>query len=254
MSQQDPNVYNLKYFGNAPFWDGAGQSPWRTLLMPLANPAEFLGFGGYGPSDTVHFVVRGRVREHLGNFISRMEEAGASVELYQRVPLPWPLVRRYLSDDPFQGLETDPPPPNPGSVTLGGGAELATASSTSSPSLATYTPSWPQDSFEQQTFIMPLPGQLEFLALGVCKKVVEPPETGTGNVFVFAGRGEVGTHLGDFLVRMRQAGNTVKFCDWPSLDFLQRYVTEYYPEAYEQRSQPPSNGQPSGGTSTLLAA
>jgi hypothetical protein len=53
----------------------------------------------------------------------------------------------------------------------------------------------------------------------------------------------VGTHLGDFVVRMRQAGNIVMLGAWPSEDFLQNFAYRNYLETWQQLSLPPSTGE-----------
>jgi hypothetical protein len=248
MSQQEPAFYNLEFYGDALFWEGAGNDTRRAFLMPLSNPAEFVAFGVFGPSKTVHFVARGRVQDHLGSFLASMQQAEAGVELYERVPLPWPLVKRYTSDDPFEGTETDPPKgtTNGGRIYYAGGA--------GKDQLNTYleitaTPTWPSGTNlttdTRKVFIMPLPGQGEFLALGVCSA----PEQNVDR-FVFMAQAGVGEHLDGFIARMKQASASVVLCDWPPLSYLQKYVATAFQEAYQLRSIPPSDGV----TSTLKAA
>jgi hypothetical protein len=225
MSQQEPTFYNLKFSGDAPFWAGAEELTRRTFLMPLSNPAEFLAFGVVGPSSTVLFVARGRVREDLGRFLATMAQAGASTELYKRVPLPWPLVKRYTSDDPYGGPETEGPrdPPVTGVLVYGGGADPSLAGTSQD---LVQSPEWPaeEDFFSaRQVFVLPLAGGEDFLALGVCR---EPDR------FVFVARGRVGTQREDFIARMQQAGVHVEPCDWPPLDFLQQFVNQHYTGAF----------------------
>jgi hypothetical protein len=250
-SHQEPAVYNLEYFGDALFWEGAGDSRRRALLMPLSNPSEFLAFGVFGSSDTVHFVARGRVREHLGDFIARMAEAAASVELYERVPLPWSLVKRYTSDDPFDGEEVTPPKEssNGGRIALPGGMGAPTGN----PVILSISenPIWPSplDGATREVFIMSLPGHETFLAMGVCT-----PPAPAQSQFVFVATGQVAGDLGDFIARMKQAGASVKLCDWPPLSILQQYVTTAYPGAFTERSTAPSNGKSTVPTSQQVAA
>ncbi|OJH38336.1 hypothetical protein [Cystobacter ferrugineus] len=247
--EQEPAVYNLEFFGDAPFWTGAEERSRRTLLMPLPNPAEFLAFGVSGPSNTVLFVARGRVREHLGDFLSRMEQASASVALYERVPLPWPFVKRYLSDDPFEGRETESPKgsTDAGFMSYAGGAGALWEGPSVDISME---PTWPEQYHSsRKVFIMPLPGHEEFLAMGVCSS---EPEPGL-DLFVFEARGRVAEHLDGFISRMKQSGVKVKLCDWPTLDYLCKRVATAYPEALAQRSIPPATGLSTSGTSPQVA-
>jgi hypothetical protein len=226
MSQQEPSFYNLEFFGDAAFWEGAGDVTRRAFLMPLSNPAEFVAFGVFGTSDTVHFVARGRVGEHLGDFLKRMEEAGASATLYARVPLPWPLVKRYTSDKPYENHETEGPEgsSNEG-LTYGGGAEPGYKFTSTNIS---QDPIWPAnaDSSTRKVFVLPLsePDGLKFLALGVCYRSVTPE----GYLFVFEAKGSAGAQRTDFINRMQQAGVSVEECTWPSLVFLQTHLDKNY--------------------------
>jgi hypothetical protein len=115
--------YSLKTTGDVDFWGQAGDSARRTLIMPLSNPREFIAFGVLAPSNEVPFVARGEVLAHMGPFLGRMAQAGASAELYARVPLPGSIVNRYIKDDPHDQKEADRPPPAPnltGNVTVAG--------------------------------------------------------------------------------------------------------------------------------------
>jgi|GEM_PF-2054129 len=223
MSQHEPAFYNLEFFGDAAFWEGAGDAPRRTFLMPLANPAEFLAFGVFGPSTTVHFVARGRVQDHLGDFLASMRQAGATTELYERVPLPWPLVKRYASDDPFEGTDTDPPKntTNGGRISYAGGA--GTTLWNSEPLDIAQQPQWPKQATTREAYILPLSGGTEFLALGVSR---------APDWFIFVGRGTAGAQCEDFINRMQQAGVRVERSNWPPLVFLRTYLTQKYPNEF----------------------
>ena len=217
MSQQEPAFYNLEFFGDAAFWNGAGDVSRRTFLMPLSNPAEFLAFGVVGPSTTVHFVARGRVREHLGEFITRMVRDGATVELYARPPLPWHLVKRYASDEPYESVGTDGPrdPPVNGFMGYGGGAAPSSLlpEPISSGSLA-----WPSGTeTTRKVVIMPANNGTEFLAFGVCS---------SPDLFVFLARGWMGEPLASFTERVTRSNASVERCDWPSQSYLQAYITK----------------------------
>jgi hypothetical protein len=133
---KQPEFYSLEFHGDVDFWGQTGDATRRTFLMPLSTPAEFLAFGVLGPSNEVLFVARGRVRDHLGDFIVRMVQAGASVELYARAPLPGHILNDYIKDNPHEQKETDNPPPLPnweqGTVVLRSGYEMTLQDSTPS--------------------------------------------------------------------------------------------------------------------------
>jgi hypothetical protein len=226
MSQQEPAFYNLEFDGEAPFWDGAGDVSRRTFVMPLSNPVEFLAFGVVGPATTVHFVARGRMGEQLGEFSTRMARAGAALELYARPPLPWHLVKRYTSDEPYESMETEGPKPPPinGIVAYGGGADEEQRLVQTEP-LGGACPSWPRDATSNRSvIIIPVPDcDEDFLAFGVCTL----PDR-----FVFAVRGRVVEDLGTFIDQMTEAGATVDLVDWPSLPFLQAYLYEQAPHLF----------------------
>ncbi|MBZ4414972.1 hypothetical protein [Myxococcus sp. RHSTA-1-4] len=212
MSQQEPAFYNLEFFGDAPFWNGAGDAARRTFLMPLPNPAEFLAFGVVGPSSTVHFVARGRALEHLGEFTARMAQAGATVELYARPPLPWPLVKRYTSDEPYESGETDGPKPPPinGLMGYGGGA---TEEYSLTRSITTENVGWPSETTRK--VVVMKPNDNEFFAFGVCSS--------PGPLFVFAARGNM-ADLGSFADRMTLARASVEYPEQPSESYLRDYL------------------------------
>lgn len=228
MSQQEPAFFDLEFFGDVPFWGDAEGSPRRTFLMPLPEATGFLAFGVVGPSDTVRFVARGKLREHLGEFITRMDRAGASVELYERPPLPWPFLKRYLSDEDYESYETEGPknPPVNGIVAYGGGADALHAKYTgeevapiSSDSLV-----WPAENTAREVIVIPLGCTGDFMAFGVCRP--QPPVN--KELFVFAARGRVDEQLGDFIARMKNGGASVHLHDWPPLGYLRLYVKKHF--------------------------
>jgi hypothetical protein len=108
-----PPFHELEFSSGVTFWPEGDASTRRTYLMPVSTPSEFLAFGVLGPSKTVVFVARGRVREDLGRFIARMAQDGASVELYARPPLPANLLNEYTKNPGHEGKEYDDPPPQP---------------------------------------------------------------------------------------------------------------------------------------------
>lgn len=229
MSQREPAVYNLEFTeSDAPFWADAGSAARCTFLMPLPDPSGFVAFGVVGADSTVLFVARGRVREHLGAFIAAMEGGGARVELYTRVPLPWHLVKRYTSDEPYESQETEGPkiPPVQGLVGYGGGAEdgAAALQEGRTAALTSQSIAWPQElTPTRHVVVMPGSGEDDFLAFGVC----EAPDR-----FVFVARGTVSAQLGGFLDRMKLDGATVSLCDWPEDAFLRGYLHEHYTELF----------------------
>ncbi|MCP3138994.1 hypothetical protein [Pyxidicoccus xibeiensis] len=226
MSQQEPAFYNLEFSSDASFWEGAGDSQRRTFLMPLPDPAEFLVFGVVDPSSKVLFVARGRVRDHLGEFVSRMTRDGASVEFYARPPLPWQLVKRYIKDDPYEHQETDGPrnPPEQGIAAYGGGADekhalLIQEATINLPSDPVAWP--PAQGCSRRVIVMPGSDVSEFLAFGVC----DNPDR-----FVFAARGATADKAA-FLLRMAQDGATVEHHEVvpPELPYVQAWLDEHFP-------------------------
>lgn len=163
--QTQPEFYSLEFDSDARFWT-AGEALTRcTFLMPLSSPAEFLAFGVLKPSNELIFVARGRVIDHLGPFIARMKEAGATVELYARPPLPAHLIHQYTKGDGHEQKETDVPPPAPdalGKVTLSGAA--------STPRLLTSeTDLWASvDGRDRRVVKLPIPDVMDqWLAFGL---------------------------------------------------------------------------------------
>ncbi|WP_164007621.1 hypothetical protein [Pyxidicoccus trucidator] len=223
MSQQEPAVYNLEFSDDVDFWTGAGAASRRTFLMPLPDATRFVAFGVVGPGDTVLFVARGRVGAHLGAFLATLERDGARVELYARPPLPWHLVKRYTSDDPYESQETEGPknPPVQGFVALGGGAQTGGAGLLETPPepLSTASFSWPAEvTPSRRVIVIPASGEDDFVAFGVC---------GAPDRFVFVARGRVSDHLGGFSERMKLAGASLELRDAPPLPFLQAYVDQH---------------------------
>ena len=225
MSQREPAFYNLEFTENdAPFWAEAGSASRRTFLMPLPDPTSFVAFGVVGSDNTVLFVARGRVREHLGAFIAAMEGNSAGAELYARVPLPWHLVKRYTSDDPYENQETEGPrePPVRGLVAYGGGAEDGEAclEEGRTASLSTGSFGWPSGvlATTRRVYVMPGADADEFLAFGVCLS----PER-----FVFLARGSRSTGLAGFRDRVKLEGVLLEDCTCPPLGFLDTYLKKY---------------------------
>ncbi len=222
MGQQEPAVYNLEFSEDVAFWAEAGEGSRRTLVMPLPDPSRFVAFGVVGPGDTVLFVARGQVREHLGAFLSTMERDAARVELYARVPLPWNVVKRYTSDEPYESHETEGPrnPPVQGLVAYGGGAADGKACllENRTTSLSSTGLAWPDATSPRHVIIIPATGGDDFIAFGYC---LSPSR------FVFVARGCLSTELGGFTERMTLAGASVDLCAWPSPSFLELYANNH---------------------------
>jgi hypothetical protein len=230
MSRQEPVFYNLEFFGDAPFWTGVGDNTTRrTFLMPLPNPTEFLAFGVFGPESTVHFVARGRLRENLGDFTARMVEAGATVELYERPPLPWAVVKRYSKDLPYhQEVEGPKNPPVQGFAGFGGGADADASRWVAGVSveLSSEQLTWPAVDSPRHVLILPSGSENQFLALGVCL----PRDASDKHRFVFAARGNVDNDLASFVLRMKEDGAIITLRDWPpqELAYLRLYLKAHF--------------------------
>jgi hypothetical protein len=121
-----------------------------------------------GPSQEVRFVARGRVLDHLGEFIARMKEAGSSAELYRRAPVPPELLRIYLKDDPHEQKETEEPadpPPNLGEVNLRD--TVTTQSLSATTNLWTGVSSFTVT--DRKVVVLQIPNLTEHLAFGLAK-------------------------------------------------------------------------------------
>ncbi|QSQ19907.1 hypothetical protein JY651_32100 [Pyxidicoccus parkwayensis] len=225
MNQREPVFYNLEFTENdAPFWAEAGNTTRCAFLMPLPDPSGFVAFGVVGSDSTLLFVARGRVHEHLGAFIASMNGGGARVELYARAPLPWDVVKRYTSDDPYENQETEGPrePPVRGLVGYGGGADAGSVQlqQASTATLSAATLAWPSAALPstRRVYVMPGAATDEFLAFGVCSS----PDR-----FVFLARGRKSDELEGFLARVRLDGATVEECTWPAPLYLQAYLNQH---------------------------
>lgn len=210
MNDPKPPFYELEFSTGVTFWSAGDASSRRALLMPARSPSEFLAFGVLGTSEQALFVARGRVREHLGAFIDRMVKDEARVELHARVPLPWRLVREYLSLPPYEGHEYENPPPPP---VLGLAAQ----------DVGTYqhlrgNALWKEgDGSTRRAFIVPVRDPSEFLAFGVL---------GTSERVLFALKGSVRDELGPFIARMVEDETRVELHPRAPLPepILRRYI------------------------------
>lgn len=186
MSKPQPHFHDLEFSIDANFWARSDASGHRVFLMPVTTPSEFLAFGVLAPSNQVHFVARGRLKDHLGAFITHMERARAQVELYVRPPVPGNILKRYTSGPPIEGQEAE----EPSGPTVKG---LAPGSATS------YVESrgallWSDgDVSSRQVFLAPTREPTEFLAVGMLAS--------SGKV-LFSLVGSVQEHLAEFVARM----------------------------------------------------
>jgi hypothetical protein len=163
--KKQPAFYSLDSASGVDFWALGGDAARRTFIMPLPNPFEFLAFGVLSPSEEVLFAARGQVLHHLGDFVGRMAQAGASVELYERVPLPGSLVAPLLNHahGPYPQNEADQPPTAPnlvGEVSLLGSMSVMLSSE---PQL------WTLEGSERKVIVTAVPDSSEFLAFGMVK-------------------------------------------------------------------------------------
>lgn len=213
-----PPFYELEFSSDATFWTEGDAITRRVYLMPVSTPSEFLAFGVLAPSyaelSTVVFVARGRVREELGSFISRMVQDGAIVELFIWPPLPMWLVNEYVKGPPYEGKEYDDPPPPPinGLVPVPGdtteyeptgGGTLWTAGDASS----------------RRAILVPVRDPAEFLAFGVL---------GSEDTVYFALRGTVKDELGNFIAQMTREVARVELYARPKQleGVLHKYLSE----------------------------
>ncbi len=85
--------YEFDITADVQLWPAGSTLGRRVIFVPLAGAEQFLAFGLYEPvNDPLYryktpFVAWGSVREHLGDFTSRMKREGAMVELYAEEPL-----------------------------------------------------------------------------------------------------------------------------------------------------------------------
>lgn len=113
MKQQDLPFYPLESPKEHTFWPEARR---RVLILPVRDRTRFLAFGVRGDEAEGVFITGGRIWEHLGDFMARMKEEGASVEFLREPPAH--LIRDWLEyggDDGYESKNAEPPPdPPPG--------------------------------------------------------------------------------------------------------------------------------------------
>lgn len=195
MSKPQPLFHHLEFSSETDAWAGSDASGRRALLMPISPSSEFLAFGVLEPSKRVHFIARGRVKEDLAAFLTRMARAGARSELYVRAPVPASILKRYTSGPPIESQEAEDPPEPP----LRGLVPDPTTPSVDS----LRKPLWTQDDAStRRVFLTPTHEPTEFFALGMLAS--------SGQV-LFKLRGSVQEHLGDFVTRMVTEQARVEF-------------------------------------------
>jgi hypothetical protein len=111
MQKQDLPFYPLESPEESTFWPDARR---RVLILPLRDATQFLAFGVMGDEETAVFIARGRIWEHLGDFMAQMKEEGASVEFPREPPAHLTeLWIEYGSDQGYESKNAEPPPPPP---------------------------------------------------------------------------------------------------------------------------------------------
>ncbi|WP_224371724.1 hypothetical protein [Hyalangium versicolor] len=167
--------------------------------MPVKASTEFLAFGELQHSRQVHFVARGRLKDHLPAFITRMAQSGAQVGLYIQAPVPASLLKRYASGPPIEGQESEDPPEQPVRGFAPAGTTPYTESRTGT--------LWPQgDASSRRVLLTPTHEPAAFFALGLL--------TSSGNV-LFRLKGSVQEHLSEFVTRMVRDGARVELYAQP---------------------------------------
>jgi hypothetical protein len=185
LSKPQPHFHDLEFSNDADFWAGSDVSRYRVFLMPVTTPSEFLAFGVLEPSNRVHFVARGRLKDHLVAFITHMERARAQIELYVRPPLPGNILKRYTSGPPIEGQEAE----EPSGPTVKGLAPGSATSYVESRGASLWTEG---DVSSRRVFLAPARESAEFLASGMLA---------SGKV-LFSLVGSVQEHLAEFVARM----------------------------------------------------
>lgn len=213
MSKPKLPFYELEFSSDAAFWNEQDGAQRRVFLMPVPIPSDFVAFGVLGAKHEPHFVARGKVHAHLGDFIERMTRDKAAVELYAHPPLPGWLLKKYADDPHHEGHEYEAPPPPPVNGLVPGSAD--------SYERLRHSTLWTQETpSARQAFILPIHGApSEFLALGVA---------GAGGHVFFALTGPVQTRLGEFIARMVKEEAQVELRAKPPLPepILRKYLVD----------------------------
>ncbi|MDC0709614.1 hypothetical protein POL68_14175 [Stigmatella sp. ncwal1] len=198
MSKPQPPFHDLEFATVVDFWAGTPSIHRSAFLMPVKAPKEFLAFGVLQPSRQVHFVARGRLKDHLANFLSRMAQSGAQIELYVRAPVPAGFLRRYASGPPIENQESEDPPEQP---------VLGLVPTGATPYTKSHKAFWPQsEPVSRRVLLAPTHEPAEFLALGLL--------TSSDNV-LFRVNDSVQEHLGKFVTRMVKDGANVELYTQP---------------------------------------
>lgn len=186
MSKPKPTFYTLEFSLDADFWEGSDAAEQRAFLMPVTPSSEFLAFGVLEPSKRVHFVARGRLKEDLATFLTRMTRSGTRVGLYVRAPVPGSILKRYTSGPPIENQESEEPPDPP---------VAGLVPDPTTPSVGSLDePLWTKgDASTRRVLLTPTHNPAEFFALGM---------SSSSSQVLFKLRGSVQEQLGGFITRM----------------------------------------------------
>lgn len=216
-----PAEYSLEFDSSTDFWAQGGDSARRTFIMPLSKPLEFLAFGVLAPSNEVLFVAHGQVARHLGDFIKSMVQAGASVELYARPPLPDSILAPYIDDGSHDQKEADEPPPPPdasGQVTMSTGGN--------SIMLSSQTQLWTMTGTARRVLVTGVPESTDLVAFGMVEVNHNEYRWSVNFVARLASDGR-----GDFVARMENEGAEVQSCPPTPLPTVwAQYMDTYFPD------------------------
>jgi hypothetical protein len=223
LSEPQLPFYDLEFPDEDTFWDWQREAQRRVFLMPISIPEQFLAFGVLAPDHTPVFVAQGRLRDHLGGFISQMARQEAHVELYVRPPVPEWLLKKYTSTPPYEGHEYEGPPSPP--------VNGLSPTGTDSYGRLRNAPLWPQEGLStRRVYLVPVATPAEFLALGI---------SGLDLTVHFALTGTVQEELGPFLSQMVRDDAHVELYVRPPLppSLLDRYLPSL-PAPTEERQTP----------------
>jgi hypothetical protein len=118
MYQQDLPFFPLESPEEHPFWRDAGR---RVLILPVVDGTQFLAIGVLGDEERAVFIARGTIWEHLGDFMTRMKEGGASVEFLREPPPHLTQIWiEYGGDSDLETKSAEPPPDPPPGFQSGG--------------------------------------------------------------------------------------------------------------------------------------
>ncbi|MCP3102784.1 hypothetical protein LZ198_28295 [Myxococcus sp. K15C18031901] len=218
MSTPPLPVYELDNPPQESFWRSASLTSRHVFIVPIVESSSFVAFGTRWPSSLVEvcFVARGKVEEHLGDFVARMTRDEAQVELCLWPPLPKALVEQFGTIPPYEGHEYEPPSGTP--------VRGATTTSNVQPySRLRGTPLWTdEDITSRYTYLAPLSDSSTFLAIGYDKSTQR---------VVFAAQGSLTGDLGDLIAQVVEEQSFVELHGRPPLPpgVLDLYVEPYTP-------------------------